>query len=292
MRQPLHQFIAKHPIVPFIREADYAVRKPWSMLERRLLDYLLVYIQEGKCVFNVEGKDYFLSEGNFCLVQPNELVTLKGTTKTITPFAHLDFFYNQHREQSFPTKAGQTNISEFEPFMQPKLNDFAELQIPVHFKPEQPIQFRDSFLKMIGLWQSGDTLGLIEAQNLGSELIHSIMKQYGKYRPPGHVAPEDFNWITSYFSFRLSENITIGDMAKRARLSPSRFSTLFREHFGKSPYQYLLQLRIEHAEELLLNSPLKLHQIAEFCGFADAQHFSKAFKKMTGKTPGSYRKQL
>ncbi|MFY0758943.1 AraC family transcriptional regulator [Metabacillus dongyingensis] len=262
------------------------------MLERRLLDYLLVYIQEGKCVFNVEGKDYFLSEGDFCLVQPNELVTLKGTTKTITPFAHMDFFYNQNRELSFPTKAGQTNLSEFQHLMQPKLNEFPEVTIPVHFQPEQPIQFRDTFLKMIGHWQTCDTLGLIEAQNLGSELIYSIMKKYGNYTPPSHIGPEDFNWITSYFSFHLSENITIKDMAKRARLSPSRFSTLFREHFGKSPYQYLLQLRIEHAEELLLNSPLKLHQIAEYCGFADAQHFSKSFKKMTSKTPGSYRKHF
>lgn len=288
----MHNFIAKHPIVPFIREAGYAVRKPWSMFERRLLDYLLVYIQEGKCVFIVEGKDYFLSKGDFCLIQPNELVTLKGTTKTITPFVHMDIFYNQNREQSFPTKAGQTNLSEFNHLLQPKLNEFPEVVVPVDIKPEHPSQFRDSFLKMIGLWQSGETLGLMEAQNLGSELIYSLMKKYGKYTPPSHQTPEDFNWITSYFSFHLSENITIEDMAKRARLSPSHFSTLFRKHFGQSPYQYLLQLRIDHAEELLRNSALKLHQIAENCGFADAQHFSKTFKKMTGKTPGSLRKHL
>jgi AraC-like DNA-binding protein len=205
---------------------------------------------------------------------------------------HMDFFYNQNRELSFPTKAGQTDLSEFHHLLQPKLNDFSELTIPVHFQPENPIQFRDTFLKMIGVWQSGDTLGLIEAQNLGSELIYSILKKYGSYQLRTHKGPEGFNWITSYFSFHLSENITIDDMAKRARLSPSRFSSLFREHFGKSPYQYLMQLRIEHAEELLMTTSLKLYQIAEYCGFSDAQHFSKSFKKVNGKTPGNYRIHL
>ncbi|SFD54655.1 AraC-like ligand binding domain-containing protein [Bacillus sp. OV194] len=290
MSQNLHNFIAHHPIVFFIREADYAVRTPWAMPERRLLDYLLIYVQEGKCIFTVEGEDYSLSEGSFCLVQPNELVTLKGTTKTITPYVHMDIFYQPEREHSFPTKAGQTNLSEFKQFMQPQLNEFPDLMIPVHFQPEHPRWFRDQLMKMIGLWQSNDTLGLLEAQNLGNELIYSLFKKYGKFTRPIHKSPENFNWITSYFSFYLSENITIEDMAKRARLSPSRFSALFREHFGMSPYQYLLQLRIQHAEELLINSTLKLHQIAEYCGFADAQHFSKAFKKNTGRTPGSLRK--
>jgi AraC-like DNA-binding protein len=286
----LQSFIAKNPIVIFIREADYAVRYPWSVHERKLLDYLLVYIQEGDCVFNVEGKDYQLSEGDFCLVQPNELVLLKGTTKTITPFVHMDIFYNPEREQSFPTKAGQTNLSGYKNLIQPKLNDFSELNIPVKIAPQQPRHFRDQLMKMIRLWHSGETLAQLEAQNIGNELIYLLIKQYGEFGDQTQNSPEDFNWITSYFSFHLSENITIEDMAQRARLSPSRFSTLFREHFSMSPYQYLLRMRIEHAEELLLHSKLTLHQIAELCGFANAQHFSKAFKKYTGKTPGSLRK--
>lgn len=291
MSRKLHNFIVKNPIVSFIREADYAVRYPWSLHERRLLDYLLVYIQEGKCVFTVEGKDYFFSEGDFCLVQPKELVALKGTTNTITPFVHMDFFYHPEREQSFPTKAGQTNLSVYKHLIQPKINDFPDILIPVDIKPEHPRQFRDQLIKMIRLWHSSETLGLLEAQNIGNELIYSLIKQYGKFTTQSHNNPEDFNWITSYFSFHLSDNITIEDMAKRARLSPSRFSTLFREQFRMSPYQYLLRIRIQHAEELLLHSSLRLHQIAELCGFANAQHFSKTFKKHTGRAPGSLRNE-
>ena len=51
----LSEMLARQPIVPFIREGDFAVRAPWSVAARRLLDYLLVYIQEGECLFQVDG---------------------------------------------------------------------------------------------------------------------------------------------------------------------------------------------------------------------------------------------
>lgn len=292
MNIDLHEFLKRSPIVPFIREADYAIRNPWSMHERRLFDYLLVYIQEGKCIFTVNGKDYFLREGDFYLVQPNSLVSLQGTTKTITPFVHMDIFYHSDRlvEVTEEKNVGQMDTSLRKRIMQPRLNDFEDVAIPIQFKPENPLWFRDSLIKVIKLWQAGDTLGLIEAQIIASELIFSMLKQYGEFITKSTKAPEDFNWITSYLTFYLSEDISVEDMAKRMRMSISNFSTLFRKHFGISPHQYLVKLRIQHAEELLLHSNLKLDEIAENCGFTNAQHFSKMFKKHTGRTPGSLRK--
>jgi hypothetical protein len=42
------------PVIPYIREADFAVRKPWYTPPRRLLDYLLLFVQEGEYLVNVE----------------------------------------------------------------------------------------------------------------------------------------------------------------------------------------------------------------------------------------------
>lgn len=290
MNIPFNSFVYKNPIVPYIREADYAIRTPWGgPTERKLLDYLLVYIQEGTCLFTVNKKKYVLEQGDFCLIQPNEVCSLKGSTNTITPYVHMDFFYHPLREQSFPTKSYQTDLSAFDHLMQPKLNDFHEIAVPVQFQPDHPVRFKDFMLKMIGLWLSGDVMSRIEAQNLGSELIYLILKKYGRFQQETLHSPDHFNWIMSYFSFHLSDNITVEDMAKRARMSPSSFSALFHKHFGTSPYQYLLKLRIENAQELLTKSNLKLHQIAEYCGFSDPHHFSKMFKKATGMTPGVFR---
>jgi len=285
----LDRYIDHHPIVPYIRLAGYAVRNPWYVPERKLLDYLLVYIQEGQCLFEVDGIPYAVSSGEVCLIQPNVLLTLRGISNTITPFAHLDLFYNPDREQSFPTKPGQLDLSAYSHLLQPKLNDFTDMNIPVIIHPKSPQQFKGLLLKMIGHWLSDNPYSMYEAQTAANELFWEIIKVYGETNAPIHSAPQELNWITSYFSFHLSDSITVQDMAKRANLSTSRFSKLFRKNFGMPPYQYLLHLRLKHAEELLLTSHLKLYQIADYCGFANEQHFSKAYRQKFGISPGSVR---
>ncbi|WP_054028766.1 helix-turn-helix domain-containing protein [Bacillus sp. FJAT-28004] len=281
--------ILKTPIVPYVREADHAVRKPWFIPERRLLDYLLVYIQEGECLFEVEGINVELHRGDFCLIQPNCYHTLRGITDTVTPYAHMDFFFSPRREDSFPSPVGLIDLDAYKDLIQPCLNDFNDIYIPVKFKPTEPIRFRDILFNMIGIWQNPSAYNSLEVQHLGTELVMMLLQDfYPTYRKP-HAAPNVFSWMTSYLSLHISEPLTVEKMAARAQLSPSRFSALFREHFHTSPHQYLLQFRIGHAVHLLSRTGLSMTEIADYCGFANVHHFSRVFKKVTGRTPGSTR---
>ncbi|BBH21731.1 hypothetical protein Back11_30760 [Paenibacillus baekrokdamisoli] len=286
----LSEMMAKHPIVPFIREGDFAVRNPWILPERRLLDYLLVYFQEGECMFRVDDVDYEFRVGDFCLIQPSSLIRLEGRTNTITPFVHMDLFYDSYREERFPTKGGQIDLSAYAHLMQTKLNDLNGIQIPVKLRPKQPIALRDTFLRLVECWQYRDPLMQLRAQSLATEVILTILEDHTDLRTTEKAAPQPLNWITSFISFRLSEPLSIHEMARRAHLSPSRFSAKFREQFGTAPHQYLLNLRIHHARELLITSELRMNEIADYCGFADIHHFAKAFKKQVGIAPGAYRK--
>jgi AraC-like DNA-binding protein len=287
---PHRLFNSKNPVLPYIRHAKIAVRDPWTIPDRRLLDYLLLYVQEGHCIVKTEDRTFELKRGDFALIQPDTLHSLEGRTKTITPFIHMDIFYHPDREQSFPTRPGQTHLDSYSDLLQPKLNDIAGLYIPVHFMPKQAARFRDTMAKTIEVWNRRDTVSLLEAQALTTELIHHLIKDHMDHdtlRAPGSLS-----WIPSYLSFYLSEPITVDDMAKEAGLSASHFSSLFLKQFGMSPYQYLCRLRLDHARELLIKTDLSQQQIAEYCGFADVHHFSKAFKKETGQTPGAYRKSI
>jgi AraC-like DNA-binding protein len=278
------------PIVPFIRQSDFAVRKPWNIPERRLLDYLLIYIQEGHCLIHVEGVDYHCQAGDFCLIQPRDLHTLQGKTDTITPYAHLDIFYNPRREESFPSRPGQVDLSLVRHLIQPRLNDVHGIFVPVTFQPSQPVRFRDLMLKMIATWQHTDPLSQLEAQHIATEVILLLLKDYYASKHVVAQVPQSLSWIASYLSFHMSESLSVADMAKRAQLSPTHFSVVFRRHFGVSPHRYLLLMRVRHAEELLKSTDLSLLHIAEYTGFSDVHHFSKAFKKITGIAPGAFRK--
>jgi AraC-like DNA-binding protein len=289
----LNELIASQPIVPYIRESNMAVRKPWQNPERRLLDYLLIYIQEGHCCFHIDGEALHFYAGEFCLIQPGSLNILEGLTDTVTPFAHLDFFYNKDREKSFPTRPGQIDLSAYLGLMQPKLNDIEGLYVPVRLKPRNPTVFRETYLLMIEYWQNPSPLFQLKTQQLATELILAILedhyqdKESSKSKDSAHT----LQWVPSFFSYHLREPLSIEDMAQRAHLSSSRFSALFKQQFGVAPHQYLLDLRVRHAQELLLNTDLSQEDIASYCGFADIHHFSKAFRKRTGQTPGNCRKE-
>ena len=69
----------------------------------------------------------------------------------------------------------------------------------------------------------------------------------------------------------------------------SRFSQVFRDRFGRPPHQFLLHLRIQHAQDLLQHTGLTMREISVQRGFSDVHHFAKTFKRLSGQTPGSYR---
>lgn len=286
----LSEVIAKTPIVPFIRQADFAIRKPWFVPERKLLDYLLIYVQEGTFIATVNGKEHRFEGGDICLIQPDWTLTLEGVTDTITPFVHMDIFYNPLREQSFMTRPGQSDLAEYRHLIQPRLNDLQGIEIPVRFAPGQPVQFREKMLRLVQLCQHMNPLAQLEAQNVAAELVLLILKDHLKEQDQPADSKQMMNWITSYMSFRISEPLTVSEMARRANLSPSRFTVVFRDHFGMSPYQYLLHLRVRHARELLATTTFSNQEIADFCGFSDIYHFSKSFKRFTGQPPSRYRK--
>jgi AraC-like DNA-binding protein len=275
------------PIVPFVRQADLAVRRPWHYGERRLLDYLLVYIREGSMHLELDGRDLEFRAGEFCLVQPGDRHVLWADTETITPFAHFDIFYNPDRERSFPTRPGQLDLSAYAPLMQPRLETIG-VRVPTRFQPRQPERFREVLTRLINVFQAEGALYRLEVQHLATELVLALCRDFGS-RATLAAGTKPLAWVASYLSVHLAEPISVEDMARRAHLSPSRFAAAFREAFGSPPHRYLLHLRLEHAKELLRGSSLPVARIAAYSGFSDAQHLSRVFKRQVGVTPGAYR---
>jgi AraC-like DNA-binding protein len=276
-------------IVPYVRDASIPVRTAWYTAPRRLLDYLLIYVQEGEMIARVEGHGCRLRAGDFCLIQPGELHTLEGPVHTITPYVHLDVFYNPARERSFVVRSGLVDVSGLGDLMQPGLDEAVGIEVPTRFVPPHPAQFRDTMLKTIGIWQRKDFLGQLESHYLATGLLLSILQSHSRVSSDSMDQPEFLNWITSFMSLHLSESLSVSDMAARAGLSASRFSQVFRNRFGIPPHQFLLHLRIQCAQDLLHHTSLTMREISGQCGFSDVHHFAKTFKRLSGQTPGSYR---
>jgi AraC-like DNA-binding protein len=276
------------PVVPFIREADLAVRPPWRTPNRRLLDYLLVGVEAGVVTLTVEGTAHELAAGDFALIQPRELHSFDARVSTTTPYVHLDVFYNARRGESFAIPGGRIDLTGYEHLIQPRLNDLPGIHIPTRFRPSDAERFREAFLRAVTLTQSADPADMLEAQAKATELIALLLRDFTA--PAREARPSSsMHWVTSYMSLRLGEQLTVDDLATRAHLSPSRFAAVFRRQFGTSPHAYLTSLRVEHASSLLATTDATQAEIARLCGFADVPHFSKTFRRATGSTPGGYR---
>lgn len=87
----------------------------------------------------------------------------------------------------------------------------------------------------------------------------------------------------------LKEEWTVERMAKRVNLSTSRFHALYKNLFGKSPVEDLIQARIQNAQNALMFSNLSVSEIATDLGYSNLPHFIRQFKSATGTTPTQYR---
>lgn len=88
---------------------------------------------------------------------------------------------------------------------------------------------------------------------------------------------------------RYAEPLTVQTLAADVGLSSAHFSALFKRATGRSPHQYLLQVRIERVREALRTTRLPLGDIAQNFGFASQSHLNSAFRQWTGMTPTQYR---
>lgn len=96
----------------------------------------------------------------------------------------------------------------------------------------------------------------------------------------------------SYIHENISLPLTVESLAEREFMSPSRYRELFRAVTGTSPKDYIINLRINIACEMLMRSERSVGEIAAAVGFSDGRYFSRIFMRRIGKTPTEYQKSM
>ncbi len=142
--------------------------------------------------------------------------------------------------------------------------------------------------------EEGCPLGSLYGESLSTALFVRLLKHYATVEPtirhyrdglPKHKLQQ----VLDYIHAHLEQEVGLSDLAEIADMSQYYFCRLFSQSMGISPYQYVLQQRVERAKILLKNQTNSLADIALQCGFANQSHFTKHFRKQAGITPKAYR---
>ena len=163
------------------------------------------------------------------------------------------------------------------------------------------VGFQDPLLAQIGfaLWrelEEGSTTGPLYAQSAAQLLVVHVLQHYtvgGRAigEPAQPLTSAQMNRVAEFVQTHLCHDLSLAVLAEQTGFSPYHFARLFRQATGESPHKYVMRQRIAHAARLLVAGKLPLAQIALECGFANQSHFTQAFRRQLGCTPGVFQRE-
>jgi AraC family transcriptional regulator len=130
-----------------------------------------------------------------------------------------------------------------------------------------------------------DTLYLAFVIHLASNYAASRKKVFS---PKGKLSSHQLSNVIEFTRSSVHRNIRLSEMAACVHLSEYHFARLFRQTVGVSPYKFVLQMKIAHAQDLMRQHKKSFSDIAYMLNFSDQAHFSHVFKKVTGSSPRNF----
>lgn len=124
------------------------------------------------------------------------------------------------------------------------------------------------------------------------ECLMTLFHNTATIAPEPVTSVSSFMQIIKYLNENFSKDISLQSISETFHMNTSYLSYLIKKETGLTYSQYLTNLRINKAKNLLSHSQLTLTEICDTVGFHDYFYFIKKFKKITGITPGQYRKTL
>ena len=219
--------------------------------------YGICFARSGKMIYYHNGKEY-ISDRNHVLLLP------KGATYTQSCVKEGEFplIQSQALDGTAPNEFISIEISDVENYL-------------------------GEYRKLEKLW-------LIKPKNGHLSALRTIYEIFNRLYKNELAAEQDKTYDIIYPAVKFLEdnftdpNLSNQMLAEKAAVSEVYFRRVFKTQYGTSPKQYIQNLRIRNAENLLRNEYLSVTSIAEMTGFSSVYHFSRSFKKATGYTPTEY----
>jgi AraC-like DNA-binding protein len=253
-------------------------------------DLEFIVIQEGEMIYHVNDKDYFLSRGDGLFVNTNRLhfggpgthgaaecfyicLLLHPSLLCADPYIENRFvnplLYNSRYDALF-FPAGKKDWRE-----EASARITALAERTMKSPDDSALELQTDFYALWSLIYT-NTAALEEGREAASGLREDATVKR----------------MLSFIQKNYAEKISLDDIAKAGRVCRSKCSLLFRRLLRQSVFDYLLNFRVRQSLSLLSNDAMSITDVAVASGFSGASYYGEIFKRITGISPGEYRRKL
>ncbi|MBQ8640547.1 MAG: helix-turn-helix domain-containing protein [Lachnospiraceae bacterium] len=242
--------------------------RPGYSLKRDSFDsFLLMYIQKGEMVLEINGHSAPIPAHSFVLIDCYRSHSYSTSTGAECLWCHFD---------------GITARSFFENIVS---------RLGSVFSMPDPSPVLAKLTAILNVFHTG----AVVREPLLSKYLNDILTEFMLYLPArantvnyAGVAEEIITYINEHFA----EDVSVAALADKAGLSHYHFIRTFKKETGFTPHEYLLNTRLATAQYLLKNTRLPVKEICYNSGFSCESVFCSAFKRRFGITPSQYRTLL
>jgi len=281
-------------IDPFVRMMR--IKKALAMSGKwRDIDNVFTYIAQGSAEFFVDGKKYVLGVGDVIIIPPfkTHVVMSLGQEPLVQFIFHFDFFETEisrkliHRDilgqgvdyevpESEKLTKGQVVVSSLN---ETDRSEIKKLYLNMYKEFSEEKDHRGRILKAYA------TLLLILCMRSG---MQELEKRDGSNLKKSKSWVHIENAIAYINNHYTEEDLSNDTISAAIGVSPNYLTRVFGDYLGVSLHKYIINLKIEKAQQMLTIGKMNITETAEKAGFSGIHAFSKTFKSVIGMTPSEY----
>lgn len=281
---------------PYIRVAmDSIINPPWTLSERVIFDYELLYIKEGSVIITVEDSEYTGEMGDIFLFKPKQRHSIRtvGNKRFRQPHLHFDLFYcadSPDTKVSFKA-LDKMSMDELKYFREDVTTD-GLMDLPNKISLKNVDYFESMLFEIIKEYKDKTPFYEILVKGLFLKMWAYLLREYKFISNPGVFNYiDELEGVKEFLKTNLDKEITLDILEKEFKISKYHLSRTFKKVFGTTPIHYSQLLRLEKAKELIQYSNMNLTGISEILGFKSINAFSRAFRNIEGVSPSYYRRR-
>jgi AraC-like DNA-binding protein len=238
----------------------------WQIKEVALPHNILIYVVSGKVNYLLNGNKVNMTKGDVLFISAGTIRSCDNDPEG----PHQKYsahFYN--------TDIGNTQLLESR---------------YLHGQIRNVDYFKQRFSMLLLQWFDRDPGNSLICEGILQELLGITIKGMQQRIEVSAQKQELVSHLQNYILHNHSKSIRLNDLAEHVQRSPNHITKIFKQVLKQTPIDYIHQIKVSIACEMLRNTLLTVAEISDYLGYCEQSYFHRIFKKFTGVTPSALQK--